>query len=123
MLLDATLLACDGKQYLRDAMTDVVSYNVLDEEHRKPDAYDGIDKVEPVGTRLGELVRQQLFYLTDEPLQRQSRTGREDAHKETDEQDEVLVGEMPPAPSDEPSYEVSIVCQFDDQLFCLFLIF
>ena len=58
MRLDATLFAGNGKENLRDAMTYVVSNDVFDEEHRQPNADDGIDEVEPVGASLDKLVRQ-----------------------------------------------------------------
>ena len=109
MLLDKALLACNGKENLGDAVADVVSYDILDEEHRQPNADDWIDEVQPVGSRIGELMRQQLLNLSDEPLQQQSGTSREDAHKKADEQHEACVGEMPPAPPDEPSYGISII--------------
>ena len=58
MGFDATLFAGNGKENLRDAMTYVVSNDVFDEEHRQPNADDGIDEVEPVGASLDKLVRQ-----------------------------------------------------------------
>ena len=106
---DAALLAGNGKENLGDAVADVISYNITNEEHRQPNAHDGIDEVEPVGTRDGELVRQQVLYLPDEPLQQKSRASREDADEETDEQHEVLVGQIPAPPTKEVGYEVSII--------------
>ena len=109
MGLDATLFASNGKENLRNAMTNVVSHNIFDEEHRQPNADDGINEVEPVGAGLNELVRQQVFNLPDEPCQEQTRTSREDADKEADEQDEPALREVSATPTDKPCYGVTII--------------
>ena len=109
MGLDAALLAGDGKENLRNAMTNVVSDDVFNEEHRQPTADDGINEVEPVGAGLNELVRQQVFNLPDEPFQEQTRTSREDADKEADEQDEPALREVSATPSDKPCYGISVI--------------
>jgi hypothetical protein len=106
---DAALLAGNGKENLGDAVPDVVSYNILYEEHRQPHTYYRIDEVEPVGTRHREFMCQQMLYLSDEPLQEQAGTSCEDADKKADEQHEVPVGEMPPPPAKEVSYEIPII--------------
>jgi hypothetical protein len=109
MGLDAALLAGDGKENLGNAMTNVVSHNIFDEEHRQPNADDGINEIEPVGTGLNELVRQQVLNLPDEPFQEQTRTSREDADKEADEQHEPALREVSAAPTDKPCYGVTII--------------
>ena len=106
---DAALLAGNGKENLGDAVADVVADDISDEEHRQPNAHDGIDKVEPVGACDGELVRQQVLYLSDEPLQQKSCASREDANEETDEQHEVLVGQVPAPPTKQVSYEIPCI--------------
>ena len=109
MRLDATLLAGYSEENLRDAVTDVVADDVFDEKHRQPNAHDGIDEVEPVGTRLDELTCEQFFNLPDEPLQQKSCASREDADEETDEQHEVLVGQVPAPPTKQVGYEVTYI--------------
>ena len=106
---DATLLAGNGKENLGDAVADVVADDISNEEHRQPNADDRIDKVEPVGARDGELVRQQVLYLPDEPLQQKSRTSCEDADQKADEQHEVLVGQVPAPPTKQVSYEIPCI--------------
>ena len=109
MGLDAALLACDGEENLRDAVADVVPHNILDEEHRQPNADNGIDEVEPVGSRHDELLRQEVFNLSDYPLQEQSCTSCEDTNQQADEQDETALGEVSAAPTYKPCYEVTII--------------
>ena len=109
MRLDAALLAGDGKENLRNAMTNIVSDDVFNEEHRQPNADDGIDEIEPVGTGFNELVRQYVLNLSDEPFQEQTCTSREDADKEADEQDEPALREVSAAPTDKPCYGVTII--------------
>jgi hypothetical protein len=108
MRFDAALLAGNGEENLGDAVPDVVSYNVLYEEHRQPNADNRIDKVQPVGSFDDKLMRQQVLYLPDEPLQEQARASGKDADKEADEQHEVLVGQMPSPPSEQICYEIPI---------------
>ena len=109
MWFDAALLAGNSKENLGNTMTDVVSYNILYEEHRQPNADDGIDKVEPVGTRHNKLMRQQMLYLPDEPLQQQTSKGSKDTDEEADEQHKVLVGQMPAPPSKQVGYEIPVI--------------
>ena len=109
MRLDAALLAGNGEKNLGDTMPDVITDNIADEEHRQPNAHDRIDEVEPVGTRDGELLRQQMLYPTYEPLQQKSGTRGKDANEETDEQHEGVVGKMPTSPTNEEGYEISII--------------
>ena len=109
MGLDATLFASNGKENLRNAMTNIVSDDVFNEEHRQPNADDGIDEIEPVGAGLNELVRQYVLNLPDKPFQEQTRTGSEDTDKEADEQDEPALREVSAAPTDKPCYGVTII--------------
>ena len=109
MRFDATLLAGNGEENLGDAVADVVPHHISDEEHRQPNADNGIDEVKPVGSRHDEFVRQKVLYLSDKPLQEQARTSRKDADQKADEQHEVVVGEMPAPPTNEPCYEISTI--------------
>ena len=109
MRLDATLFAGNGKENLRDAMTYVVADNILDEEHRQPNADDGIDEIEPVGASHDELVCQQLLNLPDKPFQEQTRTSRKDTDQKTDEQDEPALRKVSAAPTDKPCYGISVI--------------
>ena len=109
MRLDAALLASNGKENLRDAMTDIVSDNVFDEKHRQPNANDGIDEIEPVGASLRESVRQQALNLPDKPLQKQAGKRSENADQQTDEQHKPTLGEVSATPTNEIGYEISII--------------
>ena len=107
--LDAALLARNGEKNLGDTMPDVITDNIADEEHRQPNAHDRIDEVEPVGTRDGEFLRQQMLYPANEPLQQKSGTSGKDANEEADEQHEGVVGKMPTSPTNEEGYGISII--------------
>ena len=109
MRLDAALLAGNGEKNLGNTMPDIITDDIADEEHRQPDTHDRIDEVEPVGTRVGELLCQQMLYLSNEPLQQKSGTSGKDAYEEADEQHEGVVGEMPTTPTNEEGYEIPIM--------------
>ena len=109
MRFDAALLAGNGKENLGDAVPDVVPDDLTNDEHRQPNADNRIDEVQPVGSLDDKLMRQQVLYLPDEPLQEQARTSSKDADEEADEQHEVLVGQMSSPPSKQISDYVTIV--------------
>ena len=109
MWFDAALLACNRKENLGNSVPDIVSYHISNEEHRQPNADNGIDEVQPVGSRHDELLRQKVLYLSDKPLQEQSRKRRKDADQKADEQDEAVVGEVSAPPTKKTSYGVANV--------------
>ena len=71
-------------------MTDVVPDNIAYKKHCQADAYNGEDKVEPVGSGGGETVCEQMLNGMDNPLQRPSSQSSKDAHHKTDEQHETF---------------------------------
>lgn len=105
----ATLLAGNSKENLGNAMTYVVPYHILDEEHGQPNADNGIDKVKPVRSRYDKFMRQKVLYLPDKPLQEQTCKGREDADNKADEQDKPVVGEMFATPAKKTGYGVTVI--------------
>jgi len=107
--LDAALLAGNGEKNLGDTMPDIITDDIADKEHRQPNTHDRIDEVEPVGTRDGKLLRQQMLYPANEPLQQKSGTSGKDANEEADEQHEGVVGKMPTSPTNEEGYGISII--------------
>ena len=109
MPLDTALLTGYGKEYLGDAVPNIVSDNIADEKHRQPYAHNRINEVEPVGTRHRELLCEDVLYLGNEPLQQKSCAGREDTDEEADEQHEGIVGKMPPTPAKQVGYDISII--------------
>ena len=100
MNLDETLLARDGIEDLRDAMADVITNDIADEQARQEYAYDRIDQIEPVGARDGEMMGQQVLNLMDEPFQQQARQSREDTNDQGKRQHEPVALKMRTLPSD-----------------------
>jgi hypothetical protein len=80
-------------------MADVVSHDVSDEQHGQAYAYNGENKVEPVCSCGGEAIGEQMFYGMDNPFQRPSGQGGENAYHKTDEQYEAFVVDLLPVAS------------------------
>ena len=94
MPFDAAFLAGDGIENLGDAVADIIAHHVAHEESCYQDTDDGVQQVEPVGARDGEVVGQQVAYLVDDPFQQQARQRREYADDESQEEHELLVPHM-----------------------------
>ena len=69
MGLEVALLRRDGIEHARDAVGDIVSHDIFDEEGGQPDAYDRIDQVEPVDARDAEARGDQQFDLMDDEVE------------------------------------------------------
>ena len=67
--LEVALLRRDGIEHARDAVGDVVSHDIFDEEGGQPHAYDRIDQVEPVDARDAEARGDQQFDLMDDEVE------------------------------------------------------
>ena len=80
MPFDLALLAGNGVENLGDAVADIIAHHVAHKEAREQNTDDGVQQIEPVGSRDGEVMRQQVLYLVDEPFQQQPRQCREHAN-------------------------------------------
>ena len=98
MKLYLALLAGNGKEYLGDAMADVVANHVVYEKHGEEDAHHGVYQIKPVGSRHVELLCEEVLYLADEPFQQQTSQRSEDTHQKTDDEDELVGGKVCPSP-------------------------
>ena len=74
-------------------MADVVTHHIAHEEHGEIDAHHGIQQVQHVGTLHVELVREEILYLVNEPLEQQAGTGCQDTYHQGKEQHETPCAE------------------------------
>ena len=68
MAAQAAPLAAYGIEYARNAVADIVFYDILHEEPREVYAHHGIYQVEPVGRLLVERACEQQGYLGYDPV-------------------------------------------------------
>ena len=91
-------------------MPDVVAHDVADKESRQEDAHHGIEQVEPVRLCGIEVLGQERLNLMNEHLQYPRGKRREDAHQETQQEDETLFTDVLLAPTDELLKERKLSC-------------
>ena len=89
--LDFALIACNSKEYLRHTMTNVISDYISDEQHCQTNTHDGENEVQPVGTRAGEAVCEEMLDGVDNPLQCPSCQGSKHTHNKAYEQHKALI--------------------------------
>ena len=110
MELYLALLAGYGKEYLGDAVADVVADDVFDEEVGEQYAYGGEEEVLPVGAHGAEVVGEEGLDFVYSPFEDKAGEGGSYAYDEGYEKEEAFVGEalaVVPAPPEEGCYGVA----------------
>ena len=96
---------------LGDTVRDVILDNVFDKESSEGDTNHWGDEIPPVVLR-NELVLNEMLDAVNHELEQLCCTRRQGAHKETQNQDKVLLWDMLLAPSNE-----AVVCKPGVQMF------
>ena len=86
--LQSRLVHRDGIEDTGDAVGDIILDDITHEQRGEVDTDDGIDKIEPVGTRRLEATRQQHHYLVDDPVEREGCHSRKETHQQREDEHE-----------------------------------
>ena len=76
-------------------MGDIILDDIAYEQRSEIDAYDGINQIEPVGTRTAEVTGQHIHNLIDDPVEyKSSYCGEEADNQCEDDHEHLLTGSV-----------------------------
>ena len=107
MKTNLALFTRNGKKNFCHAMPNVIPHDVTDKEHGKQDSHNRINQIKPVGFRYVESMSEQMLNRLNKPLQQQTCRRSEHTHQKADEQHELVVGQVAPAPLDNISPKIA----------------